>query len=143
MSLNGSAVILAVNTGTAEAPTFTVIPCQTSGDYSLSVAARDTSCKDSPDETNAPGSRSRTLSVESFPTQWPELVADPVGVEQKLRHAAETGLQVLGRIVVAGDAREEFTATITGYNLSAGREDTTTLSMDLQVSGAMTPVAAS
>ena len=46
-------------------------------------------------------------------------------------------------VVVAGDAVEEFTATISGLSISAPREDNMTASLDLAISGAMTPVTAS
>lgn len=140
MSLNGSAVLLSMNTGTDEAPEFTVIPCQTTGDYDLSVETRDTSCKDSADEQVEPGSRSRSISVEILPNAWPELVESPSTANEKLRHAAETGLKITGRIVVSGVAKEEFDAVITSFSLSAGREESVTNSIELQVSGGMRPV---
>lgn len=140
MSLNGSAVLLSINTGTTESPTMSVIPCQVTGDYSLSVATRNTSCKGSADETNAPGSRSRSISLETIPTGWMTLADTPAGAEQVLRHSAETGVQVTGQVVVSGVAVEEFTATIEGMTLSAPREDNFTASFDLAISGAMRPV---
>jgi len=141
MAINGSSVLISVLTSTGP-DVFSVIPCQVSGEYSLSVEAMDTSCKDSPDAQNLPGSRERTISVETMPSAWPELNISPAGVEQIIRDAAETGTQVDGRIVVGGAAVEEFTATITSYSLSAGREEAVTLSMELQISGALAPVAA-
>lgn len=140
MAINASSVLLSLNTGTEGSPTYTVIPCQTSADYSLSVATRDTSCKDSADDKNAPAARSRTMSVETLPTAWMTLADTPSGAEQVLRHAAETGEQIKGRIVVGGDAVEEFDATITGLSISLPREDNMTASIDLAISGAMTPV---
>ncbi|MDZ7732198.1 MAG: hypothetical protein U5R31_03020 [Acidimicrobiia bacterium] len=101
MAINGSSVLLSINTGTDESPTYTVIPCQITADYSLSVSTRDTSCKESADDTNAPGSRSRTMSVETLPTAWPLLADTPSGAEQILRSKAETGEQIDGRIVVS------------------------------------------
>ena len=138
MAVNGSTVLLSVLT-TAPS-TYTVIPCQLTADYNLSVATRDTSCKDSADETNAPGSRSRTMSVETLPTAWPLLSDTPAGAEQIIRDLAETGEQVTGRIVVGGTDAEEFTATITTLSISAPREDNMTMSLDLAISGALTPV---
>lgn len=140
MAVNGSVVLISLNTGTVESPTFTVIPCQTSGEYSLSVETRDTSCKDSADNSNAPGARSRSLSVETIPGAWPELKVSPSTAEEKLRKYAETGVQIQGRIVVGGTALEEFTGTITSYSLSAPREDNLTASLDIEISGGMTPV---
>lgn len=143
MAINGSSVLLSINTATDESPTFTVVPCQVTADYQLSVATRDTSCKSSADDTNAPGARSRTMSVETLPTAWMLLSDTPVGAEQVLRHAAETGVQITGRVVVAGSAVEEFTATISGLSVSAPREDNFTASIDLAISGPMTPVSES
>lgn len=140
MAVNGSSVLISINTGTTESPTYTVIPCQVTGEYSLSIETRDTSCKDSADNSNAPGSRSRSISVETLPGAWPELVESPAGAEQILRKYAETGVQVQGRIVVEAEAVEEFTATITSYSLSAPREDNLTASIELEISGGMTPV---
>lgn len=138
MAINGSVILLSVET--TPPGTFTVIPCQTSGEYALSVATADTSCKDSADDTNLPAARSRTISIETMPTAWPELSLSPTGVEQIVRDAAESGTQVVGQILVSGIAVEEFTATITDYSLSAPREESVTLSIELQISGAMTPV---
>lgn len=137
MAVNGSTILLAVETS----PTvFDVIPCQTSGEYSLSVDTLDTSCKDSADSQNQPGNRERTLSVETLPTAWPELSLSPTGVEQVIRDAAENGQQVTGQVLASGTPAEEFTATITSYSLSAGREESVTNSIELMVSGPMVPV---
>lgn len=142
MAKNGSAILLAVNTGTDQTPVFSAIPCQTSAEYTLSVDAIDTSCKDSPDNTNIPGARDRTISVESNPTDWPEFAVSPSGSEEVLRAAAEAGEQIRGCIVVDGDNLEEFVATITGFSVSAPREDKVTMSIDLQLSGGLTPFPA-
>jgi predicted secreted protein len=142
MAVNGSAVLIAVNIGTNESPDFEIIPCQTSGEYDLSRETVDTSCKDSPDNTNIPGAADRTVSVESNISAWPELVANPANAEMYLRKAAETGTQVKGAIVVSGTRLEEFTATITSLQISADRESPTTMSIELAISGALTPVAA-
>lgn len=134
-SVNGSAVLLSVLTSTGP-DVYTVIPCQTSAEYNLSVETRDTSCKDSADDTNSPGRRSRTMSVETMPTAFPALSLTPSGVEAILREAAETGDQVTVRINVSGTAKETYTATITSLGMSFPREDTTTMSIDLAISGA-------
>lgn len=139
MAKNGSAILIAVNTGTEGSPTYTAIPCQTSAEYALSVDAIDTSCKDSADETNIAGSRSRSISAETNVSDWPEFALSPTGAEQIVRNAAETGAQVQGAVVVDGDPAETFTATITSLSVSAPREDTTTMSLELQISGGMTP----
>lgn len=139
MGMNGSKILIAVNTASEGSPNYTAIPCQTSGEYALAVDTIDTSCKDSADDTNLPGARSRTVSVETRLAAWPDIVASPSGAAQVVRKAAETGEQVQGAIVVDAATVETFTATITSLTISAPREDDTTLSMDLAISGATSP----
>lgn len=137
MAFNGSTVLIAVD---AVGGSPVVIPCQTEANYALSVSPIDTSCKDSADGTNIPGRRERTISVVYNPAAWPTFDLTPTGVEAVVRHAAETGLQVIGQILVAAIARETFTATVTSYEVDAPDQDKATVSIELAITGAMTPV---
>lgn len=136
MPMNGSTVLLAVDTGSE----FEIIPCQANGEYALSADTFDTSCKDTGDATNLPGRRSRTMSVEANPAEWPDLVANPTTVEQVLRKAAETGLQVDFQVFVGGTATEEGTASITSLSITFPDQDKVTMSIEMAISGGMTPV---
>lgn len=140
MALNGSNVLISVLTDDDPTDVYTVIPCQTSGEYSLSVGMMDTSCKDTEDAQNEPAIRSRSISVETIPGAWPTLTDTPTTAEQILRNAAETGSQVQGRILAEGTAVESFTGTITSYSLSAPQQDATTCSIEIEISGAMVPI---
>jgi predicted secreted protein len=135
--MNGSALFLYVNVGTSETPDWEAVPCQTSLEYSLSVDAIDTSCKDSGDATNIPGRRERSISAESRLDDWPEIVSSPTTALQGLRKAAETGLQIPVAIYKAAAEEEAGLATITGLTVSAPDQDATTLSIELAISGAL------
>lgn len=138
--LNGSAVLIAINKGTTESPDFEVVPCQTSGEYSLTVATRDTSCKDSADNSNLPAARDRSLSCEILVDAWPLLQENPTTAAGLLRKCAETGVQVEVQIQVSGTGMEQGVATITSYSLALPREDNVSNSLELQLSGGLTPV---
>lgn len=142
MPMNGSEVLVAVNTGTDESPEWEVIPCQASGEYTLEADTFDTSCKDTGDATNLPGRRSRTMSVEANPGAWPELKTSPTEVTEIVRKAAETGQQIQVAIVVSGTELEQGTATITSYSMAFPDQDKVTLSLELAISGGMTPISA-
>jgi hypothetical protein len=138
---NGATILIAVNTGTPSEPTWTVIPCQTDGSYTINTATIDDSCKDSGDATNLPGRRTRSISGEFNLTAWPTLVESPATAVQYLRKAAETGLQVPVRIMDGAAPVESGVATIENLEVSFPDQDKVTGSIDLAISGAMTPVA--
>jgi len=134
--MNGSTVLISVDDGSG----FEIVPCQMNGEYALSADTFDTSCKDTGDATNLPGRRSRTISLEANPAEWPDLVASPTEVTEVIRKAAETGLQIDGQIVVGGTAKEEFTGSITNLSITFPDQDKVTLSLEVAISGGMTPV---
>lgn len=140
MPMNGSIVMIAIDTSATATPDYEIIPCQMTGEYTLEAETFDTSCKDTGDATNLPGRRSRTMSVESNPAAWPEIVTSPTTVDQILRKAAETGQQVGVAILVSATELEEGTATITSYSVSFPDQDKVSIAIELAVSGAMTPI---
>lgn len=140
MAVSGSTILIAVNTGTEATPVWTVVPCQQSASYSVSNSPSEYTCKDTDDTQYISGTRTRSLSVEAYPTAYPELNTTPSGVEQIIRSAAETGTEVQGQIQSGGTGVENFEAIIASYEISTPVGEPMSVSMELTISGALTPV---
>lgn len=136
MAANGSTILIAVQTDDTPA-TYQVIPCQQTGSYSLSASLSEYTCKDTDDTQFMGGTRSRSVSVESYPDGWPLLESAPTTADRFLRKAAESGEAIVGQVMEGGAAVEEFDAYIASYEINAPVGAPMTVSMELTISGSM------
>src|SRR5690606_5429044 len=133
--MNGSSILLRVNKGTTEAPDWEVIPCQTNLDVTIAIGAIGRSRQDAAGNQCQPGGADITASAEVYLTEWPEINGSTSEAHARLLNWA-LGQQLFdAQILADGVPTWEMDAFITNVGLTAPREDSSTMSIDLRITG--------
>jgi TP901-1 family phage major tail protein len=129
MSKNGSDLLILVNTGTPETPTYSVVGCQRDATIERTAAEIDVSCKDSADFRGLPGRRKSTLTLDKLyvPTDQDY---------QALEAAYENNELILIARQESGDVTATADAFVTSLSESFPDQDAAIVSISLTVDGA-------
>jgi hypothetical protein len=133
MSMNGTDILLLVNTGTPESPVYEAAASQRNYTQTENTAARDSSSKDAREAANEPGRYSATLSLEALyiPTDDAFLALQTAmrDGEKILIVRQEDGVEIEGALCV-----------ITSLVRNAPDQETATYSAELTLDGAFSAV---
>lgn len=128
MGMNGTDLLLLVNTGTTEAPTYEVVGSQRDATLDEASDTIDFSSKDSRAQRVAPGRYSGTISLDALyvPTDT---------AYQKLKAANRDGTMILVAREEAGVVTETVTAKIDSMSESFPDQGEATISISLTIDG--------
>jgi len=128
MALNGTDVLLLVNTGTEEAPVYTAVGSQRGVTFDENTAEIDVSSKDSRAMRVLPGRYDASLSLDSL------YVPDDTAY-QALRDANRNGDFILVRRSEEEVETEEASAIVTAMSEEFPDQAEATISVDLRIDG--------
>lgn len=128
MPINGTDVLLLVNTGTSQLPAYTVVGSQRNLSREETTEEIDVSSKDSRAMRVLPGRYGSTLSLEAL------YVPDHASYVA-LKSAMRDGEFVLVRVSEAGFEVEEATAIVTSMSEEWPDQAEATISVDLRIDG--------
>lgn len=131
--MNGSDVLILVNTGTPLSPVYEAVGSQRNASITESTATRDSSSKDSRAQRVDPGRYSSTFTLEAL------YIPTDDGY-QALLAAMRNGEKVLVRVSEDGMEVEEAEAVITTLTRNYPDQETSTFSADFTVDGFWTSV---
>lgn len=128
MAMNGSDVLLSVNTGTAELPEYTVVGAQRDVSFEEEMETIDISTKDSRASKIMAGRYSASVSLEALyvPTN-----SDYTALKTAFRNGDLIKIQR----TEAGTATEIADALITGMSFDFPDQGEATISIDLEING--------
>lgn len=134
MAMNGSDILLLVNTGTELVPAYEAVGSQRNVSFQESTAEIDVSSKDGRAKRVLPGRYSSSLSLEALyvPTDDAYLA---------LRSAMRDGDLILVAVENDGVTEETATALITDMSKSFPDQGEGTISIDLIIDGEWTEVS--
>lgn len=134
MAMNGTDLLILVNTGTDEAPAYEKIGCQRDATIDESLDVIDVSCKDERQKRTLPGRSTGTISVDTLyePT-------DPAYAA--IKAAVREGNNVLIARQEFGVVTATVPATVTSISESFPDQDAAVVSISLALSGAWAEVA--
>lgn len=133
MAMNGTDVLLLVNTGTTEAPVYTVVGSQRNLSRERTNAEIDVSSKDQREMRVLPGRYGSTMSLDAL------YVPDHASY-LLLSDACDDGEMILVRISEEGVETKEATAMITSMSEEFPDQEAATITVELRIDGAWTPV---
>jgi TP901-1 family phage major tail protein len=129
--MNGTDVLLFVNTGTINSPTYVAVGSQRNTTITKTMATMDASSKDSDDENPEPGRLGSTVSLDG--------VYVPSDVAQRL---IDTTYKSKGLLLIEvqenGVETETAPAYITSFVKNHPDQDVSTFTIDLMVKGGWT-----
>jgi len=128
MAINGSDVLLLVNTGTAAVPVYTAVGSQRGVSFEETTEEIDISSKDSRAKRVLPGRYSASLSLESL------YVWSDTGY-QALRDAMRDGELILVAKQDDGVTMETADALVTSMSEEFPDQEEATISVDLTIDG--------
>lgn len=133
MAMNGTDLLLLVNTGTPLAPTYEAVGCQRDATLEETTDTIDVSCKDSRAQRVLPGRYSATISLDALyvPTDDAYLA---------LRDANRDGELILVARQVDGVVTETVTAKLDTISEAFPDQDAATISVSLTIDGFWTEV---
>lgn len=126
MAIDGKSVLLAVNTGTASNPIWTLIGEQTGLDLNETLSEVDVGSKDGP--AFLPGRYGATGELGAFYL--------PSSAEYDLlKQAVRNGSKVKLQVQESGVAKEEAEAIVTNFSRSFPNEGGATISVSFRIDG--------
>lgn len=131
--MNGTDILLLVNTGTEESPVYETVASQRGLNWSENTAARDASSKDAREAANEPGRYSATISLEAL------YVPDDDGY-LALQTAMRNGEKILIVRQEDGVSIEGALCVVTALSGAGPDQETATVSAELTLDGAWTVV---
>ena len=133
MAMNGSDVLLLVNTGTPTVPVYEVVGCQRDVTFDETTEEIDASCKDSRAKRVLPGRYGSTISLE-------QVYLPDCDCYLALQAAMRDGELILVARQEDGVTLETANALITSLSQSFPDQDVATVSISLTVDGFWTEV---
>ena len=129
--INGTSVLLLVNTGTVPSPVWTVVGSQRDLTQNETNSELDMSSKDAREQATEYGRYSTNLSLDAL---YIAAAADFI----KIRDASRAGTKVQVRRQEAGSDVEDLSCVITSMSESFPDQGPATISIDLTGDGAWT-----
>ncbi len=133
MAISGTDILLYVNTGTEEAPIYTVVGSQRNLSRERTRNIIDASSKDSDNESILPGRKSSTLTLDA-------LYVPDNSAYQAMDDAYDSGDFLLAQIYVDGVATHEASVLIESMSEEYPDDDVATISVTLHVDDGWTEV---
>lgn len=126
--INGTSVLLLVNTGTVAVPVYTVVGSQSNVNFTESTDPIDVSSKDSRSRKLLAGGYSASVSLDGFyvPSQ---------AQHAALNAAMRDGASIVIRRSTAGVSVEGASAIVTNMSEDFPREGAGTISVSLEITG--------
>jgi predicted secreted protein len=129
MSKNGSDLLILVNTGTPETPTYSVVGCQRNATIDKTSAEIDVSCKDSRNFRGLPGRYKTTLTLDA-------LYVPTNAAYQALNTANDNGDLILIARQESDVVTQTASAFVTSMSESFPDQDAAVISLSLTIDGA-------
>ena len=126
--INGSSILIFVNTGTDEVPVYEAVGCQRGASIEESTSPIDTSCKGSRAQRVLPGRYTSTLSLESLYVPSNEAY-------QHLKLANRNGTFVQVAVQEDEVITETAWAIVTGIPREFPDQEAATISVELTIDG--------
>lgn len=133
MAMNGTSLLLLINIGSDDTPSYMKLGCQRDATIEESLDVIDVSCKDERQKRTLPGRSTGTISLDSLYIPDDEAYV-------ALKYATRSGDNILIAREEFGSVTATVPVTVTSISESFPDQGAATVSVSMAISGAWTEV---